>query len=221
VLLTTPLETFSIGHTIVISRGLLDVLPDETSLALVLADELSHIALGHRTQTQFAFHNQTMLSDAELLQRFHFQRSSDEMLAAGRKTVEIIRASPYQKASNAGLFLNAMASRSSSLPRLLQANLGNQVANADALGRLSELTETAPALDENKLEQIAALPLGSRIKVDPWSNRIWLVKTRPVSLLSPREKMPFEVTPFDLYLVSADASTAQESARKSTLPAVP
>jgi hypothetical protein len=221
VLLTTPLETFSIGHTIVISRGLLDVLPDETSLALVLADELSHIALGHRTQTQFAFHNQTMLSDAELLQRFHFQRSSDEMLAAGRKTVEIIRASPYQKASNAGLFLNAMASRSSSLPRLLQANLGNQVANADALGRLSELTETAPALDENKLEQIAALPLGSRIKVDPWSNRIWLVKTRPVSLLSPREKMPFEVTPFVLYLVRADASTAQESARKSTLPAVP
>ena len=46
VLLTTPLETFSIGHTIVISRGLIDVLPDEASLALVLADELSHIALG-------------------------------------------------------------------------------------------------------------------------------------------------------------------------------
>src|SRR5262249_11978929 len=58
VLLTTPIETFSIGHTIIISRGLIDVLPDEASLALVLADELSHIALGHATQTQFAFHNQ-------------------------------------------------------------------------------------------------------------------------------------------------------------------
>ncbi len=38
VLLTTPLETFSIGHIIVISRGLIDVLPDEAGLALVLAD---------------------------------------------------------------------------------------------------------------------------------------------------------------------------------------
>ena len=85
VLLTTPVETFSVGHTIVISRGLIDVLPDEVSLALVLAAELSHIALGHPTPTQFAFHNQTMLSDAELLQKFHFERTPQEMAAAGKK----------------------------------------------------------------------------------------------------------------------------------------
>src|SRR3984957_15669267 len=35
VLLTSPLESFTIGHTIVVSRGLLDVLPDEASLAMV------------------------------------------------------------------------------------------------------------------------------------------------------------------------------------------
>ena len=109
VLLTTPIETFTIGHTIVISRGLIDVLPDEASLALVLAAELSHIALGHPTPTQFAFHNQTMLSDAELLQRFHFERSAQEMDDAGKKTIEIMRASPYQKTANAGLFLKALA----------------------------------------------------------------------------------------------------------------
>jgi len=200
VLLTTPIETFSIGHTIVISRGLIDVLPDEVSLALVLADELSHIALGHRTPTQFAFHNQTMLSDAELLQRVHFERSPQEMLAAGRKTIEIMRASPYPKTANAGLFLKALSSRGVALPRLLAANLGNQVANASALERLAEFTASAPALEENKLEQIAALPLGSRIKLNPWTDEITLIKTRPIALLSPREKMPFEVTPFVLYL---------------------
>ena len=43
VLLTTPLESFTIGHTIVISRGLIDVLPDEASLAMVLAHELGHV----------------------------------------------------------------------------------------------------------------------------------------------------------------------------------
>ena len=69
VLLTTPIETFSLGRTIVISRGLIDVLPDEASLAMALSTELAHIALGHRTDTHFAFSDQTMLGDGELLQR--------------------------------------------------------------------------------------------------------------------------------------------------------
>jgi Peptidase family M48 len=200
VLLTTPLETFSIGHTIVISRGLIDVLPDEASLALVLADELSHIALGHPTPTQFAFGNQTMLTDAEMFQRLHFERTPAELEAAGKKTIEIMRASPYHKTANAGLFLKALGSRSGLLPRLLAANLGNQLANPEALARLAEFTSSAPELEEDQLKQIAALPLGSRIKLDPWRDQITLVKTRPLELLSPREKMPFEITPFILYL---------------------
>jgi hypothetical protein len=204
VLLTTPIETFAIGHTIVISRGLIDVLPDETSLALALAAELSHIALGHPTPTQFAFHNQTMLSDAELLQRFRFARSETELIEAAKKTIEIMRGSPYQKTANAGLFLKALASRMPALPSLLAANLGNQVASRDSLNRLAEFAASAPALEEDKIEQIAALPLGSRIKLNPWSNRIELVKARPLALLSAREKMPFEVTPFALYLTRVD-----------------
>ena len=129
VLLTTPMETFVVGRTIVISRGLIDVLPDEASLALALAGELAHIALGHPTQTQFAFHSQTMLSDQELLQRFRFRRTPEEALAASKKTIEIMRASPYQNTANLGLFLKALEAHSSALPRLLQANLGDQVAD--------------------------------------------------------------------------------------------
>ncbi|MGA3187336.1 MAG: M48 family metalloprotease [Bryobacteraceae bacterium] len=216
VMLTTPIETFSIGHTIVISRGLIDVLPDEASLAMVIADELSHIALGHHTQTQFAFNNQTMLSDAELLQKFHLQRTPEEMLEASKKTIDIMKASPYQKTGNAGLFLKELASRGPALPRLLQANLGNQFANTEALQRLAAFAESAPALEENKIEQIAALPLGSRVKVNPWNNQIALVKTRPISLLSAREKMPFEITPFSLYL-----TRFEPVALSSTVPAIP
>src|SRR6266853_935001 len=210
VLLTTPIETFSAGHTIIISRGLIDVLPDEASLALVLAGELSHVVLGHRTHTQFAFNNQTMLSDVELWQRFRFQRPPEELAEDGKKTIEIMRASPYQNTANAGLFLKSLAGRSSVLPRLLQANLGDQVANSQALARLAEFAASAPALEENKIEQIAALPLGSRVKLNPWDNRIELVKTRPISLLSPREKMPFEATPFALYLTRAEPVSAQK-----------
>ena len=86
VLLTTPLETFSIGQTIVISRGLLDVLPDEASLAMVLSDELAHIALGHRTDTHFAFSDQVMLGDADLLRRSATRASGRPDRERGRQS---------------------------------------------------------------------------------------------------------------------------------------
>jgi hypothetical protein len=207
VMLSTPMESFSIGHTIVVSRGLIDVLPDEASLAMVLADELAHIALGHRTATQFAFTNQTMLGDVEMVQKFRFQRSEQESAAASKRAIEILSNSPYkQKLGNAGLFLRALSAHAPRLPNLIRANLGNQLQSGDALPRFASLISQAPPLEENKLDQIAALPLGSRIKVDPWSNQIGMLKNRPVSLLSTREKMPFEVSPFLVYLTRAEAA---------------
>src|SRR5262249_14320046 len=201
VLLTTPLETFSIGHTIAISRGLLDVLPDEASLAMVLAKELAHIALGHRTATEFAFHNRTMLSDADLLQRFRFQRSEADVGAAGRKMVEILKASPYkQKMGAAELFLKALSSRAGRLPKLIQATVGSHLTSGQTLALLRGLATQGTTLQEKSLEQIAALPLGSRIKLEPWTNQITLMRNKPISLLSAREKMPFEVTPYMLHL---------------------
>ena len=214
VLLTTPLETFSMGHTIAISRGLLDVLPDEASLGMVLAQELAHIVLGHRTATEFAFHNRTMLSDVEILQRFRFQRSRPEVAAAGLKMAEILQNSPYkEKLGNAELFLKAMSSRASRLPKLIQATVGNQLASAETLALLARFANQSPALQETSLQQIAALPLGSRIKVNPWTNQITLMKAKPISLLSAREKMPFEVTPFAIHLTRIDAPRTTVAAR--------
>jgi hypothetical protein len=63
VLTTSPLETFSVGNTIVLSRGLIDVLPDESSLAMVLSHELAHIVLGHNLGSQFAFNDRMLFSD--------------------------------------------------------------------------------------------------------------------------------------------------------------
>jgi polysaccharide biosynthesis/export protein len=209
-LLTTPFDTFTIGHTIVISRGLIDVLPDEGSLALTLAGELAHIALGQPTQTEFAFNNQTMLSDLELLRRFHFGRPAEEMRAASEKAIAMMRASPYSNLANAGLFLKALDAHRAALPSLLQANLGNQVADSAALARLARFAEAAPPLEADRLDQIAALPLGSRVKLNPWTNQLALAKTRPLALLSAREKMPFEVTPFVLYLTRTEAVSAKK-----------
>jgi hypothetical protein len=205
VLLTTPLETFSVGQTIVISRGLVDVLPDEASLAMVLSAELAHIALGQRTDTHFAFYDQTMLSEGELLGRLQLARSEEQVESATDKAMEMLTKSPYgPKLANAGLFLKALSSRAPQLPSLIRANLGNQLASGNSV-IMRELADRAPALEQDKLEQIAALPLGSRVRLDPWNDEISLLKGKPVPLLSARDKLPFEVTPFLIFLSRAGA----------------
>ena len=149
VLLTTPIETFAIGHTIVISRGLIDVLPDEASLAVMLASELAHIVLGHRTpRRSFAFRNPlAMLNDAALLQRIHFERSAPELLRSDPGAALKSCGRPRTKRLETRVcFWKALRSRGAALPRLLAANIGgNQVANAEALNRLAEFTASTPS----------------------------------------------------------------------------
>jgi hypothetical protein len=197
VLLTAPLETFSVGNTIVISRGLVDVLPDEASLAAVLSHELAHIVLGHNLGSKYAFNDRMLFSDDATYQNLGFKHIPEEETAADKKAVDFLKNSPYaQKLDNVGLFLKALQQRALSLNALLTTHLGNPLAEAGQVSRLSALSTQGPALDNNKLDQIAALPLGGRVKVNPWDDKAEMVKTAPVAITSARDKMPFEVTPF-------------------------
>jgi hypothetical protein len=200
VFLTAPLESFNIGHTIVMSRGLLDVLPDEASLAMVLAHELSHIVLGHRLDTSLAFSDKMLFPDEDSFRRFDFKRNPNDEEAADAKALELLKNSPYKdKLANAGLFLKALQEKGPELPNLIRPHLGNSLAQGKSI-RMSTLLTSAPARDEKRLDQIAALPLGGRIKVDPWTDQAELSKAKPVALISARERMEFEITPFFPYL---------------------
>ena len=209
VLLTAPLETFSLGNTIVISRGLIDVLPDEPSLAMALAHELAHIVLGHNIGGKYAFNDRMLFSDESTYSNLGFRHISEEEAAADQKAIEMLKKSPYnQKLENAGLFLKALQTRAGALQALLTAHLGNNMAEKGTVTRMAQLMSSAPAFDLNKLDQIAALPLGGRVKVNPWDNRVELTKSQPVAITSARDKMPFEVTPFFPHLVRIGGSGA-------------
>ncbi len=170
------------GNTIFVSRGMLDVLPDEASLAAVLATELAHIVLGHPTDTSFAFKDRSIVSDQQLLSRLHFTRSVQEEKEADSRALLLLQNSPYHdKLESVGLFLREVQARRDALPHLIRAQqIGNSLTNGDAL-RLQGLTTSAPRLEPKKVTQIAALPLGGRIKVDPWDNRIEINTTKPVA----------------------------------------
>jgi hypothetical protein len=217
VLLTAPLESFTIGHTIVISRGLLDVLPDEASLAMVLAHELSHIVLGHSFDTKLAFNDKLFFPDDETFRRLDFKRSSANEEAADTKALELLKNSPYKdKLANAGLFLKALQEKASQLPNLIRPHLGNSFAGSKT--RMSSLVASSPALDDKRIDQIAALPLGGRIKVDPWSDRVELSKAKPVALTAAREKMEFEITPVFPYLSRFSTGGAEKMALTTSSP---
>jgi Peptidase family M48 len=200
VMLTSPLESFTVGHTIVISRGLLDVLPDEASLAMVLAHELSHIVLGHKFDTKLAFNDRMFFPDENSFQRLDFKRRSADEDAADAKALELLKNSPYKdKLGTAGLFLKALQQSAPELPNLIRPHLGNSLASNKSI-RMSALLASAPQLDPQRTDQIAALPLGGRIKLDPWTDQVELAKAKPVALASAKEKMPFAITPFFPYL---------------------
>jgi Peptidase family M48 len=216
VMTTTTLESYTVGHTIVLSRGLIDVLPDEASLATMLAHELGHVVLGHRLDSTYAFFDQLLIEDKDTFRHFGFQRTPEEETAASAKAIQLLNNSPYKtQLGNAGLFLTALSKREKEIPNLISGHLGNRVPVIADL-------KTAAAVDPKQNPQmIAALPIGGRVKLDPWNDKLDLLKSKPVGTVAEREKMPFEVTPFMPYLTRYGAEAAKPIAASVATPADP
>jgi hypothetical protein len=195
VLLTSSLEMFSIGNTIVVSRGLIDVVPNEETLGALLAHGIADAILPKPNQDQYAFSDILRLTPTEVLKRLSFQEGRVEAAENSEKAMELLKKSPYaSKLANAGLFLEQLHSQVKELKQLISPQLGNEIFFA------SRLLQSAPALQWDNKAQVAALPIGSRLKIDPWSAGVTLMKSKPMALISARDKMPFEVTPLVPYL---------------------
>jgi hypothetical protein len=196
VMLTTPLETLSIGNTILISKGLVDVLPSEEDLAAVLSFQLAHIVLGHHVDTRYAFNDRLLFPDEATFTRINMNHTTLDNQEAAKKAVELFNNSVYKdKAGSVGLFFSALQSRQKSLTFMLTPRLGDSLLKADGTPWLAGLTQGAPKLDMDNLTQIAALPLNSHLRIDPWDDKVFQLNVRPAPLLNARDKMPFEVTP--------------------------
>jgi len=199
VLMTSTMESFTMGHTIVLSRGLVDVLPDEASLAAILAHELGHVVLRHSMGTQYAFFNRLRFDEKETFHHFGFSHTQEEEQAATQEGIELLKKSPYKDhLENAQLFLQALNDRSKEIPNLVSPHLGNRVATG--LTSKSAVPSAQASAAKPAGNVIAALPLGGRIKVEPWNNQLQMLKSKPVGTVTENEVTPFELTPFILYL---------------------
>jgi hypothetical protein len=199
VLMTSTLESFTIGHTIVLSRGLVDVLPDEASLAAIISHELGHVVLGNHIDTQFGFLNRLRFDEKQTFNHFGFAHTPEEEQAAKLKGIELLKNSPYKDQSGtAQLFLLALKKWSKEIPNLISPHLGDRVPTGWAV---AYAVFSAPRSDAKPgANVLAALPIGGRIKVDPWNDQLRMLKSKPVNMVADDENLPFQITPFVFYL---------------------
>jgi hypothetical protein len=203
VLMTSTIESFTMGHTIVLSRGLIDVIPDEATLAAMLAKELSFIVLDRQgIDSRYGFYDALRFDEQTTFQHFDFNRTPEVDKAAGVKAVELLKNSPYNdQLETADSFITELHERSHEIPNLISPRLGDE--------RILTLPVVTKTPDDPMVGHIVALPLGGRVNLNPWDDSLELLKSRPAGSPSAREKMPFEITPFLIYLTRVPAGIQQ------------
>ena len=212
IMLTQPLESLAVGNTILLSKGLVDVLPNEEDLAALLSFELAHIVLGHHIDTRYAFNDRLLFPDEAAFQRINMNHTDADNTAAAKKAVELFNNSVYKdKAASVGLFFAEVQSREKELTSLLTPRLGDSLIQPDGVPWLQNLGK-GQKLNIADVHQVAALPIGSHLRTDSWDDKVFALNTAAPLILNPSDKLPLEVTPVFLRLQYYQPPTAPSSA---------
>jgi len=220
VLLTNTIEATTVGNTILLSRGLTDSLPSEEAIASVISMELAHIAMGHHIDTRYAFNDRLLFPDESSFQRINMYHSDSDNSDAAKKALEYLQASMYKdKLPNAGLYWKQLVQRSPELKALNTPKLGDSLLKPDGTAWMAELEHMAPKIDWADMNQTAALPLGSWLKVDPWDDSVHMLDAKRYAPMNSRDKMPFEVTPIFYKLQRYETAHAAPAPPATAAPA--
>jgi hypothetical protein len=223
VLLTDTIEATTVGNTILISKGLIDTLPNEVSIASVVAMELAHVAMGHHIDTRYAFNDRLLFPDESTFKRINMYHTDHDDADAAKKALEYLQNSMYKdQLPTAGLYYAQLVERGKVLKGLTTPKLGDSLLKPDGTAWMAELQKMAPKLNWDDLTQSPALPLGSWLKTDPWDDKVHMLNAKRYAPMNARDKMPFEVTPIFYKLqrydvTRLDTPTAAATAAPATV----
>jgi len=197
VMLTTPIEATTVGNTILISKGLIETLPNEESIASVVAFELAHVIQSNTVDTRYSFADRTMFPDRKVSRDLYLAHSGKEDEKAAELAVSLLKKSMYgDKLGGIGLYYQQMALGIGKLNGLYRPETGDSlISPAGKPWLLALLAEKSPRLEPGDPRQLAALPLGSNLVVDPWTGEVRLKDAPRVMLQTAGENRPFEVVP--------------------------
>jgi hypothetical protein len=184
-LLTSRLEFFTLGHTIVISRGLFDVASDKAILAAIIALGLARIEL---TTPEYLHAYRGKVDPQDVLAKMNFASPAKLRKKIQELATDYIALSPYKNSMPLiHEFFTELAKSSHHIPELVAANLGDNL-----------LPETVYSWSGTQSEsgniQRRALPLGIKTRIDPWTDRIELIES-PTRDPVADKNAAFEVTP--------------------------
>jgi hypothetical protein len=128
----------------------------------------------------------------------HFDFPIDALVeqAANAKTIQLLNRSPYKdQLVNSVQFLQMLGTQAQSIPALISPHLTSEVPLANLLLTVAHST---PA---SKEQPISALPMGSRIDLNPWTSHVDLQKSKPRALVSSKKRQPLLINPSVPHLV--------------------
>ena len=210
-LLTEPLESLSVGNTIILSKSLIDTTAVVTSdgaqqmgnLNALLAFQLAHIISGHRLDTKYAFNDRLLFPDNSAFKRIPMHHTDADNTEAAKKAIELLNAPELVDGQKYfGLYLQQLQQRVKGLKALNQPVIGDGLVKSDTDPTfwLAALMSKGEKLDVKNLKQQAAVPLSSFLRFDPWTDQVVTMHTAYEPILSASDKMPFEVSPVYLKL---------------------
>jgi hypothetical protein len=231
-LLTQPLESLAVGNTIIVSKGLLDTTSVVTAdgaqqmgnLNAILAFQLSHIILGHRLDTKFAFNDRLLFPSTSVFERIPMHHTAAENTEAAKKAMQLLSVKELADSQKYfGLYLQQLQQRVKALPALNQPIIGDGLVKSDTDNSfwMAALVPRGIKLDMKDLKQQAAMPLASFLRFDPWTDQLIQMHSTFEPIITDRDKMPFEVTPVYLkltYFKPPEATPAAAPPAASTNP---
>ena len=222
-LLTEPLESLSVGNTIILSKSLIDTTAVVTAdgaqqmgnLNTLLAFQIAHILSGHQLDTKYAFNDRLLFPDNSAFKRIPMHHTAADNAEAAKKTLELLNAKELADSGKYfGLYLQQLQERLKSLRALNEPMIGDGLIKSDTDQSfwLAALVPKAEKLDIKNLKQQGAVPLSSFLRFDPWTDQLITMHTAFEPILSASDKMPFEVTPVYIKLAYYKAPTEAQPA---------
>jgi hypothetical protein len=231
-LMTEPLESLAIGNTILLSKSLIDTTgiyaadgtntPQIGDTYALLAYQVAHVILGHHIDTKYAFSDRLLFPSESAFQRLPMYHTDKDDEEAAKKAMELLSApdlasgEPYFS-----LYLQQLAVRAKGLKALNEPQIGDGLLKPDGTFWMQAIISKGPKLNPADLTQQAALPLGSFLKFDSWTDQVIALNITAITpLLSPRDKYPFEILPI-YYKLSEYKAPAPPAPPADAAPATP
>ena len=165
ILLTDTIEATTVGNTILISKGLIDTLPNEVSIASVVAMELAHVAMGHHIDTRYAFNDRLLFPDESTFQRINMYHTDHDNADAAKKAMEYLQNSMYKdQLPTAGLYYAQLVERGKVLKGLNTPKLGDSLLKADGTAWMADLAEDGAQAELGRPHPVSRTAAGKLAK---------------------------------------------------------